>query len=605
MDVASPPLSTGPDATGTSAVRPSRTVLRLSLHAAWILALAILTELRVGRFGFHPSDQGFILAQAWRVLHGEVPHSDIISARPLGSAYLHIVDFVLPGPLFFVSSVLSMLEIILATIAFTVLVTRRRVRDWGPGLTGLTAAASLLNLNAFPLMAWHTIDGIFLTACGAWALDRGLREGKAWPRRLGLVLLGTAVFVKQSFAPVPLIALFWLLLHPSTRDGAFRTGRWWARLAWDLLALGAFLILYLGIVLVDGGLGAMAEQLTGGVPAYGERLLGLWLENPETLTRPPVRGLPLFAIAGVLLALLGIFRDRAGTAGAIAARLLLLAGVAVVVGTVVDGHFTGASRWADVLWWILGVALLVNWAATRRFPRMGALVFATGFMTSLSWGNDTPTLFTGTLALTAILLLADALPPLPAPSRRIGLAGATAMGLVAVLASGWAVVAHHDEAAYLDMAHEKLTEDLGTVTPSMRGIRTNPGTFAYIAQIQDCVTRFPAARTAVLPDNPFAYPAFGLRNPFPLEWPLPLEIVADAPQRMLATADELNRDGDYLVLFQTVSMPTLTKGGPVPAEVAGDAPIFDYLGMENALRTRLTGQTVTCGSFIGKWVPRP
>ncbi|KZB81377.1 hypothetical protein [Amycolatopsis regifaucium] len=602
MEVASPPLPTGPD---SAVVRPSRTVLRLSLHVAWVLALAVATELRVGRFGFHPSDQGFILAQAWRVLHGEVPHSDIISARPLGSAFLHVVDFVLPGPLFFVSSVLSMLEIILATIAFAVLVTRRRVRDWGPGLTGLTAAASLLNLNAFPLMAWHTIDGIFLTACGAWALDSGLRNGKAWPRRLGLVLLGTAVFVKQSFAPVPVIALCWLLSHPSTREGAFRTGRWWRRLAGDLPALGAFLLFYFGIVAFDGGLGAMAEQLTGGLPAYGERLLGLWVENPETLLLPPVRGLTFFAIAGVLLALLMIFRDRAGLTGAVLARLLLLAGVAVVVGTVVDGHFTGASRWADVLWWILGVALPVNWVVTRRFPRMGALVFATGFMTSLSWGNDTPTLFTGTLALTAVLLLTDALPPMPAPPRRIRLAGATAAGLVAVLASGWAVVAHHDEAAYLDMAHDKLTGDLGTVTPSMRGIRTNPGTFTYVSQIRDCVSRFPAARTAVLPDNPFAYPAFGLRNPFPLEWPLPLEIVADAPQRMLTTADDLNRDGDYLVLFQTVSMPTLTKGGPVPAEVAADAPIFDYLGLEDALRSRLTGQTVTCGSFIGKWAPRP
>lgn len=601
MDVASPPLPAGEV---SAVVRPSRTVLRLSLHATWVLLLAVATEFRVGRFGFHPSDQGFILAQAWRVLHGEIPHSDIISARPLGSAYLHIVDFVLPGPLFFVSSVLSMLEIILATIAFTVLVTRRRVRDWGPGLTGLTAAASLLNLNAFPLMAWHTIDGIFLTAYGAWALDCGLRSGRAWPRRLGLALLGTTVFVKQSFAPVPVIAFLWLVLHPAMREGALHTGRRRGRLAWDLLALNAFLILYIGTVALDGGFGAMAGQLTGGLPAYGERLLGLWLENPRTLIEPPVRGLTFFAIAGVLLALVTLFRERAGLAGAIFARLLVLAGTAVVIGTVVDGHFTGASRWADVLWWILGVALLVNWVAKHRFPKAGAMVFATGFMTSLSWGNDTPTLFTGTLALTTLLLLADGLPPLPEPPRWSRLTAATAMGLVAVIASGWAVVAHHDDEAYLDMAHEKLTEDLGAVTPAMRGIRTNPGTFTYVSQIRDCVTRFPAGRTAILPDNPFAYPAFELRNPFPLEWPLPLEMVADAPQRMITTADDLNRDGDYLVLFQTVRTSSLSGGGPVPAQVRPDAPIFGYLDLEKTLQSRLTGQTVTCGSFVGKWAPR-
>jgi hypothetical protein len=108
----------------------------------------------------------------------------------------------------------------------------------------------------------------------------------------------------------------------------------------------------------------------------------------------------------------------------------------------------------------------------------------------------------------------------------------------------------------------------------------------------------------VLPDNAFAYPAFGLRNPFPLEWPLPLEIVGDAPQRMLARADELNREGDYLVLFQTIPSRLLATGGPVPAEVPADTPVFDYLGLEKAIQAKLTGQVVTCGSFVGKYAPK-
>lgn len=223
MDVASPVRATA--SPEPAPVERSRPLLRWSVHAAWVVLLALATELRVGRFGFHPSDQGFILAQAWRVLHGEVPHAEIISARPLGSAVLHVADFALPMPLFFGSSFLSMIEIIVATIGFAALVTRRRVLAWGPGMTAMVAAASLINLNAFPLMAWHTVDGIALTACGAWALDAGLRGGHAFARRGGLALLGCAVFVKQSFALAAVIGVCWLLLHPATRaycaaDGA-------------------------------------------------------------------------------------------------------------------------------------------------------------------------------------------------------------------------------------------------------------------------------------------------------------------------------------------------------------------------------------------------
>jgi len=481
VDVASPART----ATTPSPARQSRPLLRWSVHAAWVLLLALATEFRVGRFGFHPSDQGFILAQAWRVLHGEVPHADIISARPLGSAVLHVADFALPMPLFFGSSFLAMIEIIVATIAFATLVTRRRVLDWGPGMTAVVAAASLINLNAFPLMAWHTVDGIFLTACGAWALQTGLRSGRSLARRGGLALLGSAVFVKQSFVLAAVIGVVWLLLHPATRAGTRRA----VRLVLDLLALGAPGLAYVTWVSLGGGFAEMVEQLTGGLPAYGERLLGLWLDDPEVLTRAPVRELGFFAAVAVVLLAVRLPGDRLGTAGRVATWVLVLAGAAAVVLTVADGGFTGSTRWADVLWWIVAVSVPVNAAVRRKVPWAGLLVLATGFMISLSWGNDTPTLLCGTLALTTLLLLGQLVPPGPRPAARWVTATA---GCVAVAVCGWVVVDRHDRAAYLDVGHDRLTEDLGAVTPAMSGIRTNPSTFTFVRQIRDCLDRFPA-----------------------------------------------------------------------------------------------------------------
>jgi len=583
---------------------PSRRA-RFALHTAWILLLSIGVVFRLGRFGFHPSDQGFILAQSWRILHGEIPHTDIISARPLASAVLHTVDFAIPAPLFVTSSVLSMIEIILATMAVAVLITRRPVLTWGPLLTGLVAAASLLSLNSFPLMAWHTIDGIALVTCGAWALDAGLRSGKALPRCAGLFMFGVSVFAKQSFAPIVAFGVLWLLLHPATRAGALRTWRWWRRTIADLLWLGAFPLAYVGVVALDGGFGTMVEQLTGGVPADGERLMLLWLDDPATLVRLPALDVVVFTAIAVAMIAVRLLGDRLGAVGKVADQLLLAAGTVVVVHTVIEGEAFAPTRWADVLWWLTLPAIVVNWVTLRRISWATLLVPALGFMVSLSWGQDTPTLAAGSLALAVFLLLAQGgARPVPRPERRrVMLVTSTAVGLVAVLGAGLFVTKHRDNNPYLDVSQGSLTEDLGRVTPSMWGVRTNPSTFRYIAQLGDCIARYPAAKVSALPDNPFAYPAFGVRNPFPLEWPLPLEIIADSRERMLATADELNRDGGYLVLFQTVQPGVLAEGGPVPKLAAADAPIVDYAGLESEIDARLTGRTVTCGTFVGKWAP--
>src|SRR5215213_4496128 len=85
---------------------------RLAAHAAWIIALAGFIVARIGRFGFNPSDQGFVLSLAWRVVNGAIPHLDVVSPRPLGSAYLHSVDFLLPAPLFIASGFVTTVEVI-------------------------------------------------------------------------------------------------------------------------------------------------------------------------------------------------------------------------------------------------------------------------------------------------------------------------------------------------------------------------------------------------------------------------------------------------------------------------------------------------------------
>src|SRR5262249_14983962 len=53
--------------------------------------------------------------------------------------------------------------------------------------------------------------------------------------------------------------------------------------------------------------------------------------------------------------------------------------------------------------------------------------------------------------------------------------------------------------------------------------------------------------------------ALSLDNPFPIDW-IWFADIHGSEARILATADRLNRDGDYLVLFQTVGEPGVVNG---------------------------------------------
>lgn len=558
---------------------------RIAVHVLWIVALSVALVLGVERFGFNPTDQGFVLSQSWRILNGEIPHLDVISARPLGSAYLHTLDVVLPGPMYLVSVAIATLQMVVMTVVLAAWIADQPVTQWTAARTMLVAAAALVNIHLFPLNPWHTIDGLFLVVCGWWALDLGLRTDRTVVYRFGLLLLGFASITKQSFVPAVIAGLVVLCVHPAVRNGVRPV-----RLAIDIGVLAAVPLVYLAGVSAAGGFGDMYSQLTGGVAATGRRLI-----EPGVSTSV-VAVVAVFAVVVIAIALVPSALRRSW-----ASRILLCAAAALLVLVVAEGRLERAGTWGVVLFWMLACSVVVDAVVRRSMPwrTMGLLLLA--WMASLSWGYDSPTLLGGSMALATVELVSrHTTMPEGTWFRR---AAAPCSALVVLVSAAGFLVVEQARSPYRDRPRSELVAGLGAAIPEMRGIESTPSTLAYLDQMRTCVQEYPADNVAVLPDNSFVYPVLKARNPFPMDWLLPLELIADSRARIAEESERLQQNGSYLVLFATVTPEQLAEGQPVPDAVPTTAPIADPTGVLNDIRSRLRGQPVACGSFVGVWAP--
>ena len=526
----------------------------------------------VGRFGFNPTDQGYVLAQTWQLKHGAVPHLEAISSRPFGSEILHQIDFWLPGPLYLSSMWLSTLELVAATVWLAALVLDRPVRTWGATCWSAVTAAVLLNVHTFPLMAWPTIDGVALVAGGLLAVSRGVRRESGLLCCVGALACGLAPLTKQSFAAAPVIAL--LLLRSQ------RAGRWRSWVC--LLAPG---LGYVGWVTLAGGFGAMTDQLLGGHAVYGRNLV----DDPVRL----VQNQPMLAIlsALILAVLAALVRTRAEHMLRVEVGLFLLLLGAIVI----DSRLVAGGSWGDLLFWATAGIMLVRMLREGRVVgKTGTpLVLVVAWMVSLSWGYTNPDLVSGSLLLTAAVEAWRVLgaPVLTRPRSMV------ALGLAGVLATG-GVVFDARQTTYYDGPRSGLTEDAGSFAAGLRGIRTSEATAAYLREIKECVRDHPADHVAVLPDNPVIYPLLDLQDPFPQIWVLPAETYGNVPQQLVDAARRLNEQGSFLVLFQTYSAFDIETAGPVVPPEELFIP-----GLQHALVGQLRGEVVVCGSLIGVYRP--
>ena len=513
-----------------------------AVEAAGVLVvLPLLVHFTLSWIGFNPTDDGFILAGARRILAGQVPHRDFISIRPAGSFLIHALEVRVGGDsVFMLSRLVFWFEIAVGAWCWVLLFEATRGHRFVPGIRGALAAfVFALNAHVFPAMAWHSVDAATLTAVG---LAVAARNTGAW-KLAGFAVLGLAPVCRQNFLPVVPLGVFLL--------GGWRSVGCWAAAAVPMAG-------YAGAIAALGGwpdlrlqLGARTDLVEPGFLAYA-RLRDTWVGLAAgaaaawTVSRQWARGVP------------GI----PAKAGAVVASAIAFAGAAALW----RGSIHGASAF---FLWGSAVGIAVVRSMTSPSGSVAAwLAAAAGWCVSVSFGYNTPVLLAGALAVVPLVLAVEALED---ARPRAGLALALSLAVLA-LASLWHARRLH---VYRDNPAATLTEELGGVLAGGRGIRTNPSTARLLASLGEAEARCGSRPYAVVPDCAAWWVRAPGVNPLPADWLSNTEISRPELFMRVVRALEAGR-GSRLVILEKWRVASIAWERR-PMRSLADYSIADYV----------------------------
>ncbi|MBI4863537.1 MAG: hypothetical protein HY815_25220 [Candidatus Riflebacteria bacterium] len=481
----------------------------------FIVVAGTLAHLAYSRYGFNPTDEGYLLSASRRILDGQVPHRDYITLRPAGTHLLHAHILLWGGDrLIWWSRWVAWVQVAAIAWIWVWIVGRSSTALTGAGARFAGGVAAFVACaHVFPIMPWNSIDGLLFLSLGS-ALS--LREGGAVA---GAVLIGASALFRQNFVlgiPPLLLVL-----------GTFRRPACW-------VAAGVPFGLYGVFLWVAGALPDATIQLF----SHSGSADRVWTVVRESLA--VLRG----ALAAVVALSVATFVGRWPVRGAIYLSL----GAALWLSLRLLGlPFTQAGLLGG--WFVCGLAIgVLPFTAGRSLEaaRAAALSLVAAWAVSISEGWNLPSLACGgpVLVFFAAWLEAEARNRSPAPFAPV---------IVWTLLAAAAVVVmdfNRQTAVYMDRPVRELTFDLTGVLPGARGILTGRFTRDFLAELEELradLTRR-GRRYGLIPQTPQFWVTSPQPNPLSSDWPINAELNHPALRsRVVGEIDRLRGSVSFIV----------------------------------------------------------
>lgn len=521
------------------------------LHFTWITAflmcLTFYCHYLYSWIGFNPTDDGFILAYSKRILRGEIPHRDFISIRPVGSAVVHL-PFVLfgGGYCYWLSRMFVWFQFACVAILWTQIIDstfKLNLRSFEKIF--LSFVALVLSSHYFPIMAFHSIDGLFFVSIGmAMCVAR-----PSWARFLGYLFIGCSYLCKQNFALIAPLSV--ILLND------WRKIRYWIAASLP----GIMYVVSLGVV---GALPNMIDQLSSH--------MSLWEHGVLRFTGNKNVG---WSVAIGLIIMFLAFWQKRNSAGkafaylAVGKKLLAAVIIFILIFTTLDSIRKGnylnphSLRLFGV---VLGVGLyaLLGSHTLAKTASVSLLVALLGWSVAISLGYRYPALAGGPMGILLIAYLYLMIKLLRQPLfYRVAL---NVVMLITVLFSLYTFHQARHRIVYRDLESKYLTKPLGQVFPGGKMIKTSPRTYEFLKDLNLAIQKTNGKTFAILPYCAGYWVQADQANPLPIDWAQGTELAHVSVYKVFLDKLEALRGKIVLVVGKTQAS-TMSRGfKPIPIE---------------------------------------
>lgn len=479
------------------------------------LFLAVFYFFLNGNFGHFPSDDGSVLANAWRVFRGEVPYRDFISIRPPLSFYLHSLWFFLPeGTSFLAGRAFYYFEMALSGLLPALwAVWSGRICGKSPRFLALCAIFFAFATHQFVAMPWTTVDGVFVCSIGLTAFlfslsVQDLKWRVGW-RTVASSCFALAPFFKQGFGIfIPLFIFFGVFEFFFSKNPK-RDGSW-------CLFLGTLLpgLVTVGMILSGfyfaGGLKDFFVQV------FSQTQGGLKIVGILEYLYSPLQGFALLGFISVVVVSSNGVHKRT--------QKLLVNLVSPFFFLLFLGFAILMHRWtifyaAKAFYWLLfGLLIGRFWKIfvleeTADYPmlflHMGVLVL--GWAASISWGYRHPMLGLAPMALVVHEML-------PAESRTFKHVFAVVLSAILIVISYQVIIRR---SPYGDAPRAEQQFDLSEIFPKFGRVYTQEANFRLSQELKNLTQHYAISQGrsfAVIPFYPLIHYLTDSPNKIGLDW---------------------------------------------------------------------------------------